>query len=267
MSDTSKTIRLWPAGCPHGEPFKFGVPRLEVFEPAHRADAPRAMVIVLPGGGYGNLAPHEGAPFAELFAAAGIVGAVCYYRVSPHRWPRPYADAARAVRLVRATAEQLHIDPNRVGVLGFSAGGHNAITLATQPDVHHDEHDDLVGIHSARPDRLMLGYPVVSFGDHGHAGGSCQSLLGPDASDEQKRALSGELHVDEHTPPTFIFHTADDPAVPVSNALHFALACEKHGVPIALHVYPHGRHGVGLAADDPALRGWPRLMLEWLASG
>ncbi len=268
MHDSQLAVReleLWPADSPHrgkpGEP-----PRLVMVEPPHAGAASaegRPAVIVLPGGGYGMLADHEGRPVAELFARHGLVGFVCHYRVAPHRFPLPYADAARAVRLVRSQAEALGVDPQRIALMGFSAGGHNACTVATQPDLHLDPHDDLAGRVSARPDRQILAYPVVSFVDSVHTG-SWRNLLGEAASEAQRLGLSNERFVSEATPPTFLFHTADDPVVPVANALHYASACRQMNVPVELHVYEHGRHGVGLAPDEPKLRSWPRLLLDWL---
>ena len=263
MEFKTHTIDLWPRDCEHHVEGPRGYPRLEVIEPIKRTDAPRAAVVVLPGGGYGGLAPHEGMPFAELFARHGMVSAVCYYRVAPNRWPGPYTDAARAMRLMRWRAEQFHIDPQRVGLLGFSAGGHNAMSVAIRPEKHLDPQDELVSKYSARPDRLMLGYPVVSFMDHGHQG-SCNNLLGPEATDEQRREFSGEFHVDANTPPTFLFHAVSDGAVPVANSIHFMHACIAHDVPVELHAYQTGRHGVGMAEDDPKLRSWSGLMIDWL---
>jgi len=268
-----RTIPLWPEGCPHDVANPHGRPRLEIHLPAEPSDKPplgrelgaerRAAVVVLPGGGYQGNAPHEGTPFGELFAANGMVAAVCWYRVAPHGWPAPYADAARAIRMVRSMADELQIDPNRVGLLGFSAGGHNAATLATQPDLHHDEHDDLVSQFSARPDRLMLGYPVISMVSHYH-GGSCDNLLGVGADTARRRQFSNELQVTPNNPPTFIFHTDEDQGVPAENALAFVTALRAKNVPTELHLFQPGAHGLGLANEHPRLRVWSGLMLSWL---
>lgn len=259
----AQTIDLWPETCPHHVQTDYGAPRLDVYPPAGQTDKPRAAVIVCPGGGYGMLAPHEGAPLAELFAAHGMVGFVCYYRVAPHRFPLPQADVMRAVRLVRARAEEFSVDPQRIGLMGFSAGGHNAATVATQPNIHKDAHDDLVGRYDCRPNRLILGYPVISFLDHAHRG-CIDNLMGEDASDDQCRALSNQLHVTAENPPTFTFHTADDGAVPVENSLMFAGALRRAGVPCESHVYESGPHGVGMALDNPKLRSWTAVLIDWL---
>ncbi len=257
-------VPLWPEGSSHNPADPADRPRLEFHLPAAEATTPRAAVIVCPGGAYSHRAPHEGAPVARLFAGHGLVGIVCHYRTHPHRFPGPYADAARAVRLVRSLADRYAIDPARVAIMGFSAGGHLAATVATQPDLYQDPQDDLVSAWSARPDRVILGYPVISMVSEYHQG-SAENLLGPGASEEARRQMSNELHVQAGNPPAFLFHTADDPSVPCSNSIRYALACRARGVPVELHVYESGRHGVGLAEDLPRLRSWPTLLLDWLS--
>ncbi len=235
-----------------------------IYPPSRSSLSPTPAVIICPGGGYTKRADHEGEPLAKVMASHGMLGVVCHYRVAPNRHPAPYADAARTVRLVRSMSDELNVDPQRIVLMGFSAGGHNACTVATQPDLHHDEHDDLVDQFSARPDRLVLAYPVVSFITKPHRG-SAQQLVGRDASHEVLQQFSGELHVDANTPPTFLFHTADDEPVPVENSLNFAAACREHDIPVEVHIYAHGPHGVGMALDHPALRSWTSLLLDWLA--
>lgn len=239
-------------------------PRLEIFLPAARyAGAATQAVVVLPGGGYGRRAPHEGEAIGRFFAARGIVA---HYRVAPHRFPSPVADACRAVRLARSLAGDLGFDSDKLALMGFSSGGHLAATVGTQPELHRDAHDDLPG--SARPDRLVLCCGVLSLlGPHGH-GMSARNFLGGEENftDENECRFDGPAHVTADTPPTFLFHTADDGSVPVQQSLNFAAACAVRGVPFALHVYTRGVHGVGLAPDDPALRGWPELLAAWLKS-
>lgn len=256
------TIMLWPDDCPHYGDTPDDPPRLEIYRPARSADARLPAMVVCPGGGYTHRAEHEASPFAWLFAQYGIVGIVCHYRVN-RPFPAAYTDTCRAMRLIRSRADELTIDAQRVGLMGFSAGGHNACTVATQPDLHHDEHDDLVGQYSARPDRLVLAYPVVSLIEFGHVG-SRNQLLSEDATDEQCARLSGHLHVDEQTPPTFLFHTSDDPGVSVENSLALAQALRAHGVAFELHSYAHGGHGVGMAASDAKLGSWTDLLVNWL---
>ena len=255
-------VPLWPDGSPNN-PAAGGRPHLEVYLPSEPAAGLRGAVIVCPGGAYAHHAPHEAAPIAGLFTAAGLAGIVCRYRVHPHRHPAAYADAARAVRTVRALADRLGIDPSRVALMGFSAGGHLAATVATQPDLYVDPEDDLAPRWTARPDRAVLAYPVISMVHEYHAG-SVANLLGPEASQEERRRMSNELHVTAANPPAFLFHTADDPAVPCSNSVRYAEACMAAGVPVELHVYASGPHGVGLAEEMPALRSWPGLLIDWL---
>lgn len=223
----------------------------------------RGCVIVCPGGGYGGLASHEGEPFARLFAMHGLYAAVLTYRVAPHRFPAPYNDACRAIRLVRSMADPLGIDPQRIAIMGFSAGGHLASTVATQPELHIEPDDDLAPRISARPDRVILGYPVVSFVTRYHAG-SAANLLGDNPSLERRTQFSNELHVTANNPPAFLFHTGDDAAVPVENSLMFASAYATHKIPCELHVYRSGQHGVGMATNNPALRSWSSLLIDWL---
>jgi acetyl esterase/lipase len=259
-----KTINLWPDKSPNNHAHeKFGVPRLELFIPEGTAAQKRAAIVVCPGGGYRNLAAHEGQPLAELFAAHGMVAAVLTYHIFPHQHPLPYADACRAIRLMRQRAADLNVDAARIGLMGFSAGGHLAATVATQPDLYKDPQDDLAGRFSARPDRVILGYPVISFQEYAHKG-SVEALLGKEATAAQLKQFSNDQQVTAQNPPAFLFHTADDAGVPVENSLRFASACVKNKVPVALHVYPQGRHGVGMALDNPALKSWTGLLIDWL---
>lgn len=227
---------------------------------AHPVGDPAApAVVVLPGGGYTRLADHEGEPVARWLNSLGVAAYVARYRVAPHRFPLPLLDAARAVRWVRH-----HTAAAKVGVLGFSAGGHLAGLLATEsgPMLAEGPHDE-VDAAAARPDLAVLCYPVVRFDDSPDTHrGSVQSLLGG-------AAAAGELSVDRrvnaHTPPMFLWHTADDASVPVSNSLHLAAALAGHGVPVELHVYPHGRHGLGLAREEPRVAGWTAGCAAFLA--
>jgi len=257
-------VNLWPDGSSHNPTDPAERPRIEIHEPAQPATGPRAAIIICPGGGYTHRAEHERAPFARLFAEHGIVGIVCHYRAYPHLFPAPIADAARAVRLTRHLADRFGIDPDRVGLMGFSAGGHLACTTGTQPDLHRDPQDDLADQCGARPDRLILAYPVVSMVKEYHHG-SVERLLDRNAPETVRRQMSNELHVTRDNPPTFLFHTADDPSVPVSNSIRYATACLQKGVPAELHVYESRQHGVGLATDLPRLRSWTGLLLDWLA--
>jgi acetyl esterase/lipase len=263
LENTKKTLFLWPDDSVNNGKDPAKRPRLDFSIPETKEGKKRAAIIVCPGGGYGGLAPHEGAPFAELFASKGIVSAVLYYRVSPNRYPAPYADAVRAMRLMRSQADSLNVDPDKIGIIGFSAGGHLSATVATQPNLYKDPEDNLSATISARPNKVMLGYPVISFEEYGHMG-SVKNLLGDNPSPDMLRQLSNQKQVTAENPPAFIFHTADDEVVPVQNSLFFAEACIRNKVSTSMHIYPHGKHGVGLALTIPALSGWSEILLKWL---
>jgi acetyl esterase/lipase len=254
-------IPLWPSSPPAYNPDDPHIPWLERYPVDSRT--PRGAVIVCPGGGYSNRAPHEAEPVARAFNAAGIHGFVVHYRTVPSRYPAALLDAARAVRLVRANAAEWNVDPARIAILGFSAGGHAAANLG----VHHADpdalaHNELDAI-SARPDGLILCYPVISGGEFAHQG-SFENLLGPDATAEMRKKMSLELRVDAETPPTFLWHTFDDGSVPVENSLLFAQALRNQGTPFELHIYPHAPHGVGLSPEDPHVATWMELCQQWL---
>lgn len=229
--------------------------------------APRptgAVIVVCPGGGYANLADHEGAPVARWLNSVGVTAAVLRYRRAPHRHPTPLNDAARALRIVRHQAEGLQLDPQRVGILGFSAGGHLAATLSTHYDDGDPQAHDPVERYSSRPDLSILLYPVITFHDDYAHRGSRENLLGPAPGAAEVWDLSNENRVTPRTPPAFLFHTFDDAAVPVENSFLYARALRRAGVEVELHTYATGRHGVGLASSDPALSTWPTLCERWL---
>ena len=260
-----ETIHLWPDGCKHNDSEPNERPQLWHYAcRKNKTASPRPAVIVCPGGGYGKKADHEGGPLAELFADHGMDGFVLRYRHAPQPFPAPYADAARAIRYVRANAKRLGIDPNRIALMGFSAGGHLASTVSIQPTLHIDEEDDLADSVSARPDRMILGYPVVSFLWDNHAG-SMKNLLGEDVPRSVRFQFSNEMHITTDSPPAFLFHTAEDPGVPCSNSLRIALAYSQAGVPCEIHQFEKGRHGVGMALDDPKLKVWTELLVNWLS--
>lgn len=240
-------------------------PRLTPFLPD--ADRPVAAVIVCPGGGYHKRAPHEGGLVAEWLRSLGIAGLVLDYRVAPYRHPTPLGDAQRAIRLVRAMADAWRIDPRRVGILGFSAGGHCAASAATSFDHGDPDAEDPVERQSCRPDALIACYPVITFTEpHGHQD-SMENLLGITAEqvDERLRLeISLETRVTPETPATFLWHTASDPGVPVEHSLMFAAALSRCGVPFALHVFPTGGHGLGLAEEHPTVRSWTDICQAWL---
>lgn len=266
-SFTKETVYLWAKGSKNDQPTAESErPLMDVYYPKN-ATQKYAAILICPGGGYGGLAKdHEGKQLAEYFAAHGIASAVVLYRVSPNRFPAPYADACRAMRLLRKDAEKYHLDPARLGIMGFSAGGHLASTLTTQPDLYKDPDDDLATTISARPDRSILCYAVIAMDNEAAHQGSVHNLLGENPDPAKAKQMSNYRNVNANTPPTFLWHTADDEGVPVQNSLLFATACADNKVPFALHIFPHGRHGVGLAQDDPVLKVWPQLMIDWLGN-
>ncbi|CAN7701361.1 alpha/beta hydrolase [Paenibacillus sp. LjRoot153] len=259
---TGTTIELWPGATQdsQGEENQ-GCPSLTLY-PAE-GDGLRAAVIVCPGGGYGRRAPHEGEPIAKWLNGLGISAYVLNYRVAPYKHPVPLQDAQRAIRTVRHHAEAWGVDANRIGILGFSAGGHLTATAGTHYDAGDQTSADPIEHHSSRPDLMVLCYPVISFGVNAHQG-SRINLIGEDASEELVNDLSNELQVTTDTPPTFLWHTADDAAVSVENSLLFASALSRNKVPFDLHVFESGRHGIGIADDHPEAYIWPEVCANWL---
>ena len=225
-----------------------------------------AAVVICPGGGYGIIAmDHEGSQVANWFNTQGITALVLRYRLSPkYRHPMPLNDVQRAIRYARANSEKLGISPHRIGVMGFSAGGHLASTAATHFDAGQKEAADPVDRVSCRPDFAILGYPVISLdADFAHKG-SGRNLLGENPDPQLLENLSNDKQVTSQTPPTFLFHTGDDTGVPAENSVAFFMALRKSKVPSELHIYQQGPHGVGLAPGDPALSSWKQRLLDWM---
>jgi acetyl esterase/lipase len=271
QAQPTNAFPLWPGGAPGalGQADK-DIPTLTPFMPDPEKATGAAMV-VCPGGGYGGLAGHEGRDYALWLNDQGVTAFVLKYRLGSagYRHPIMLQDAARAVRLVRAHAGEWKLDAKRIGIIGSSAGGHLASTLLTHFDSGKADATDPVDRESSRPDLGILCYPVITMGEKTHAG-SKMNLLGKDPSPELIKELSNELHVTKETPPCFIFHTAEDAAVPVENSLQFAAALRRAGVPFDLHIYEKGAHGMGLgfrpyATYDPAkLHPWTRDCSYWL---
>ncbi len=222
---------------------------------------PKGIIIVFPGGGYAHLAPHEAAPIAQRFVELGFHAAVCMYRIAPVRFPVPLEDARAAVRHTREHAAELGVKPDKIAVLGFSAGGHLAGMVSNLP-----------GTPEARPDASILCYPVLSStagGGRYHVG-SYHNLFGNELLPAEYRQFNWPEMVTANTPPAFLWHTAADNCVPVENSLEYALALKKLDIPFELHVYPNGVHGLGLG-DRPgwehqfdAVKSWPTLCARWL---
>lgn len=235
--------------------------------PTTKAPGVPTAVIVFPGGGYGHLAMgHEGTEIAEWLNARGITAFVLKYRMSStgHRHPVPMMDAQQAIRTVRAKAKEYKIDPKRIGVLGFSAGGHLASTVGTHFDDGKPGSDDPIERVSSRPDFLVLAYPVISLKESFSHGGSRKKLLGEEPDPALVENLSNETQVTARTPPTFIFQTTEDKSVPAENAVAFYLALRAAKVPAEMHIFQNGPHGKGLAKDFPGTSKWPELCELWL---
>jgi acetyl esterase/lipase len=261
-----QVIPLW-TGAPPGAlgSDDTDIPVITVFLP--RAVTPNTpAVIVCPGGGYRALASnHEGRQVASYLNSLGVAAFVLRYRLGPrYHHPIELGDAQRAIRYVRSHATEWRLDPARIGIIGFSAGGHLAMTASTKFDAGAAGATDAVDRVSSRPDFAVLGYPVISMTEEWTHKGSRTNLLGENFDPELAKSLSGERAVTKETPPTFLFQTTEDTTVPAENAVHYYLALRKAGVPAEMHVFEKGPHGVGLANDDPALSEWSKLLANWL---
>ena len=258
------TFPLWENGAPGALGHEDSdIPTLTYYPAAH--GAPTA-VIVAPGGGYRGLAMnHEGRQMANWLNAAGISAFVLKYRLGPrYHHPIELGDAQRAIRLVRAHAAEYGVKPDRIGMMGFSAGGHLTSTAETHFDSGNPDAADPIDRASSRPDFAVLGYAVISFTAPYRHRGSAQALLGDSPDPKLLEDLSNELQVTPQTPPTFLFSTSEDTTVPSENSVAFYLALHKAHVPAELHIFQKGPHGVGLDFGDPALGEWPTLLINWL---
>jgi acetyl esterase/lipase len=227
---------------------------------------PGTAVIIAPGGGYSDLATtHEGIQEAYWFNSLGVTAFVLKYRLGPrYHHPRELEDAQRAIRLVRSRAAEFGVNPDRIGMMGFSAGGHLASTAGTHFDAGKSNAPDPIDRASSRPDFLILAYPVISFDPAITHAGSVKTLLGDNPDRALIQDLSNELRVSKDTPPTFLFHTSNDGAVPVENSVRFYLALHQAKVPAEMHVFEDGPHGTGMAQQYQALAEWPTLLRNWL---
>jgi acetyl esterase/lipase len=278
MTQPSAPVPLWEGKAP------FAVGDTATDKPtltpylAPKDKAIGAAVVVCPGGGYGGLADdHEGKQVARFLNELGVSAFVLKYRTANKErpgplHPAPLTDAQRAIRLVRTNAREFGIDPARVGIWGFSAGGH----LASSAGTHFDEGDkdakDPIDRVGCRPDFMILAYPVISMENGVTHGGSRNNLLGPKPDEKLVENLSNDKQVTKNTPPTFIFHTSADTVVLPENAVRFYLACKQAGVPVEMHMYEKGRHGVGLGKDErwtggeKSVASWPDVLTEWMKS-
>jgi acetyl esterase/lipase len=263
---TPRTVVLWPDGAPGAIGKEDAdVPTLTIYLPA-APQATGAAIVVCPGGGYGGLAmDHEGHQVARLLTSRGIAAFILKYRLGPrYHHPAMQQDVLQAIRYARWNADELAVRKDRIGVLGFSAGGHLASTAATLFDAGHAGSAAPIDAISSRPDFAALIYPVITMNQESTHKGSQRNLLGDSPSAELLAKLSTEKQVTARTPPTFLFHTNEDTGVPAENSVQFYLALRRAAVPGELHIFQKGQHGLGLAPADPALRVWPELLFTWM---
>jgi acetyl esterase/lipase len=256
---------LWPGGAPMAQGTEdVDVPTLTAYLPAENPT--KSAVVIAPGGSYVHLSMEkEGSDVAKWMNAHGVAAFVLKYRLGPkYHHPVELGDVQRAIRTVRAQAASMGIAPDHIGMMGFSAGGHLAATAGTLYDAGPPANADAIDKESARPDFLVLCYPVITFDPTYMHKGSRDNLLGKDPEQKLIDATSPEKHVTKATPPTFLFTTTDDGTVPVMNSILFYSALVANKVSGELHIYQHGPHGVGLAPGFPDLKGWPDLLATWM---
>lgn len=268
----AETIRLWQGDAPAARgAADHDIPTV-AWWPAAPVAGPSAALVICPGGGYANLADHEGTDYARWLTSQGISAFVLRYRLGSkgYRHPVMLGDVSRAIRLVRHDHTRFAVDPKRVGVMGSSAGGHLALTVCLQGGAGADDAADPIERESARPDLGVLCYPVVSMLPGKTHGGSRKNLLGDDPGEELATSLSGELAAHDAVPPLFIWHTWEDKAVPLEPILELCLRLKSLGRPSELHVYETGPHGLGLGVRpyDPGgqLHPWTVDCRRWLGS-
>jgi len=280
----TQTVKLWPDGIPGSKNDPAYVenivttdgrvtrannvvtPDLTVFLP-DPAKANGAAVLICPGGGYGNLAfDHEGNAIARWLNDNGIAGIILKYRLPSDRIMidktiGPLQDAQEAMRVIRRNAAGWKIDPKKVGVIGFSAGGHLASTISTH---YADKVYDVKDNTSARPDFSLLIYPVVSMDTTITHRGTRNNLIGPDPAEKNVNRFSNEKQITGDTPPAFLVHSSDDNAVPVMNSIGYYLGLQKNKIPTELHIFQKGGHGYGLSPNGGTESSWPGLCITWL---
>ena len=262
----TKVMRLWEGAAPGAlGDAEEDRPTLTLYAVSEE-HAPGPAVIVLPGGSYEWLATnHEGRQIANWLNAIGITAFVLKYRLGPkYHHPVELGDAQRAIRMVRARAKEFAVFPDKIGVMGFSAGGHLASTAETHFDAGNAGAADAIDRVSSRPDFAVLCYPVISLvADYTHTH-SRDNLLGENPSEELEKELSSELQVTKETPPTFLWSSTTDEVVPAENSVAFYMALRKAGVSAELHIFAEAPHGVGLDLRDASVGMWGELVVEWL---
>jgi acetyl esterase/lipase len=267
LPPAGSVLPLWNGPAPESRGTDANdIPTLTLFLP-EKPGAPNSAIILFPGGGYGMLAfDHEGINEAKWFAERGVAAFVLKYRLPVHgyRHPVPMLDAQRAIRLVRSQAADWKIDAAKVGIMGFSAGGHLASTADTHFDAGNAQATDPVDRQSCRPSYAVLVYPVITLTEPATHQGTKLNLLGPDPDPALVKNLSNETQVTPQTPPTLLVHSVDDGAVPIENSRLMLAALQKAGVTSALHEHPTGGHGFGFGVQNAAPPGWLDRVYDWL---
>jgi acetyl esterase/lipase len=265
-----ETYPLWEGGAPGAlGTGDLDIPTLTLFRPQPRT-VNGTSVIIAPGGAYLGLASNlEGRQIADWYTSRGVTGFVLRYRLgSKYLYPIPLQDAQRAIRFVRSHANEFGIGPDRIGFMGFSAGGHLAAITATMFDSRKPDAPDPIDRVSSRPDFVVLGYPWLNAMEKNETGvlSYCSALKIPAGQCTNFEQYSPDQHVSAQTPPTFIYHTTDDELVPVEASMKYYRALRTAGVPVEMHLFGHGRHGSGLGLGDASLDLWPVLLESWLRS-
>ena len=268
----NKTIDLWDKFLYEDKGNDGFRPTLDTY--ILKGDKVRGAVLICPGGGYEFTSPREAEPIALQFNAEGFHAFVVYYSVAPNKYPQALLDVSRAMCILRENSKEWKIDVDKIAVCGFSAGGHLAASLGVYWDKAYLKDVPGIDLNMNNPNALILCYPVVTSGTYAHTG-SFNSLLGIDADKSLLSEMSLEHNVSEKTPPTFLWHTFDDNAVPVENSLLFAQALRAENIPFELHIYPEGPHGLSLANEEtdedgigvyPNVATWMRLCTTWLSN-
>lgn len=253
----TEELKLWentPGKCEE-------LPMLDVYIPESKKSD--GAVVIMPGGGYGMRAPHEGEGYANYLNSLGITAFVCQYRVYPHTFPLPLSDSRRAIRFVRHNAEKYGLDKNKIFIMGSSAGGHLSAMTSTYKEPIEFEDTDEIDKEDFLPNGQILCYPVIMLSGDGIAHiGSGKNLLAENYADLQQ-SLSPNLIADENTPQAFIWHTFDDDAVNVINSLEYAKRLRSVNVDVEMHIYPNGPHGLGLADNAPHVAEWTKCLEKW----
>ncbi|RAK06890.1 acetyl esterase/lipase [Halanaerobium saccharolyticum] len=233
----------------------------------------RGTILIFPGGGYTHRADHEGADVARFLNENGFNAFVLHYRVAPYKFPYPLLDALRAVKYIKSKSEPWQLKRDKPAVLGFSAGGHLASMVGTNNDLYRNIYkkklnengfkSDQIEAESSEIEALVLSYPVITAGEFAHQG-SVENLLGKSPSQKSLNLFATDKNICAETAPTFIWHTADDASVPVENTIQFSNALSNKKIDFESHIFPNGRHGLGLAADNKYVSRWTDLLLDWL---